>query len=281
VVARLNSDGSLDRSFGTNGVFVWDAYSPPRGNVVPFEEGVTSLAVLSNGNILAGGWGQSKKGSSLAALELTPSGSLVSNFGSRGLALPLNVPLTGTDYVHAMAVVPTTGQIVLAANAGSAVLVVLTSAGKLDTSFNGTGYESYAGAGVFNGVAVQKESSTLYEIVASGSGSSSSVVGRYFLYGAVDTAFGGAGTGFYTFGSGLTSNTLELEADGSIILGGSQSYDSNGDTEMMVGHISAGGVLDTSFGPNGTGFSFAMIGVNSSINSLPSTPATGASWPAG
>jgi hypothetical protein len=138
-----------------------------------------------------------------------------------------------------------------------------------------TGYELYTGAQKFDGVAIQQESPTLYEIVVSGSGSSSSVVGRYFLSGALDTSFGGAGTGFFTTGSGLTVNTLRLAADGSIIVAGSQSYDSNGDTEMMVGHLSAGGLLDTSFPPNGTGFSYAMIGVNSSGNSLAIDPNDG------
>jgi uncharacterized delta-60 repeat protein len=269
VVARLNSDGSLDTSFANNGVF---AYNP--SNTAGTEH-VQGVVVLSNGKIVAGGNAEPRKSGnfSLAALRLTPGGRLDSSFGSGGVAL---VNTGGSDSTDALAVVPTTGQVVLVGSAGSAAAVaVLTGAGKLDSSFNGTGYELYTGAQRFNGVAIHQESSTLYEIVVSGSGSSSSVVGRYFLSGAVDTAFGGAGTGFFTIGSGLTFNSLALEADGSIIVGCSQSYDSNGDTEMMVGHLSANGVLDTSFGKNGTGVSYAMIGVNSSVNSLAIDPNDG------
>jgi uncharacterized delta-60 repeat protein len=279
VVARLNSNGSLDTSFGNNGVFVYDPVAPGHHSTYNGEEGVSCLALLSNGNIIAGGWGFNGRGSEtaqFAALELTPSGTLVKSFGSGGRTL---VNVTGLDYVHALAVVPTTGQIVLAGNASSsAAMAILTSAGALDTSFNGTGYEVYTGAGVFNGVAIQQESPTLYEIVVSGSGSNSSVVGRYFLSGAVDTAFGGAGTGFFTIGSGLTINTLALEKDGSIIVGGSQTYtatDGSQHTEMAVGHLSAGGILDTSFGPNGNGFSYAMIGQDSTVYGLAIDPNDG------
>ena len=50
---------------------------------------------------------------------------------------------------------------------------------------------------------------------------------------------------------------LALEADGSIAVGGTQSYTASDGTvhkEMLVGHLTAGGAADTSFGPNGTGF---------------------------
>ncbi len=276
LVARLNANGTPDASFGNNGVFVYD---PITTSILAQQ--VRCLTVQSNGYILAGGVGWTSKvhgSSAIAALRLTPSGSLDTRFGSRGLAL-VQIPGGSTSGpANAMAVVPTTGQVVLAASAGSAAVVVLTSSGGLDTSFNGTGYELYAGATAFNGVAVQQEGSGQYEIVVSGAGSSSSVVGRYFLSGAVDTSFGGAGTGFFAVASGMTINTLQLAADGSIIVGGSQTYtatDGSQHTEMAVGHLSANGTLDTSFGPNGNGFSYAMVGVNSSVTALAIDPNDG------
>jgi uncharacterized delta-60 repeat protein len=265
LVARLNTDGSLDNTFGNKGLYVY--------NPTSYTEEVTSLAVLPDGSILAAGAGWTTS-QAYAVLKLTSSGALNSSFGSNGVAL-VNIPgsYANQDAAAAIAVVPSTGQIVLAGNPD---LVVLTQSGKLDTSFNATGYVS-AGAAL-NGAAVQGNSTQGYEIVVSGGHGSSQFVGRYSLSGAVDTSFGGAGTGFYTFGGGFTTNTLALAADGSIIVGGTQSYtagDGSQHTEMAVGHLSANGILDTSFGPNGNGFGCAMIGLDSAVYGLAIDPNNG------
>jgi hypothetical protein len=44
---------------------------------------------------------------------------------------------------------------------------------------------------------------------------------------------------------------------------------------MAVGHLSANGILDTAFGPNGNGFSYAMIGLDSSVYALAIDPNDG------
>jgi uncharacterized delta-60 repeat protein len=264
VVARLNANGDLDKTFAQGGMFVY--------NPTTYTDGCTSLALLPDGSILVGGTQYVEQNT---VLKLTSSGTLDTNFGSGGVAV-VPVPYRGqptldpviTTGVTELALVPTTGQIALATGAAVAVL---TPSGQLDTSFNGTGY--VAGHG-FNAVVVQQESATLYEIVTS----DASVVGRYFLSGAVDTAFGGAGTGFFTAGGGLTLHNLALETDGSIIIAGSQSYtagDGSQHTEMAVGHLSANGTLDTSFGSNGTGFVLLMIGLDSSVTGLAINPSTG------
>lgn len=83
VVGRLFVDGSLDRSFGTNG---WARFRPGRARC---EQGamyysVASLAVGHSGTIVLGGVGYHFHCTWWFASELTPDGRLVRTFGRDG-----------------------------------------------------------------------------------------------------------------------------------------------------------------------------------------------------
>ncbi len=255
-MARLNANGTLDRTFGDKGIFVYH----PMDNE---EENVSGLAVLADGSILVGGSGHHE---GFVAMKLTASGSLDTTFGSGGVA---QNSIVGNN-MHAMAVVPGTGQIVMVGDtggdaAGDGCVAVFTAGGKLDSSFNGTGYMQATTNPIngFVGVALQGNVAQGFKIVVAGGDS----IARYFLSGALDTTFGGAGTGYFVAPllnpldpqTGSSFGSLTLESDGSIVVGGSQSYltsPNNYQTEMMVAHLSVDGTLDTTFGPNGTGFTY-------------------------
>ena len=288
-VVRLNANGTLDTSFGNvkgGGVFT---YNPTSGR-----EEVDNLALLPDGSIIASGAALiSGVGTSFSAFKLTASGALNTQFGSGGRAV-VHVGANGTpDTVGGMALVPGTNQVALVGDVGGqnttpAVVIVLNAAGHLDTTFHGTGYLTDIPPGAegasYSAVVVQPTASGGYAIVATGSGiypdgqgtTSSALAARYTLSGSVDTTFGGAGTGYYFqanvmtmpfggAGSGYTTFTLPnaltrvaLEKDGSLVFGGYQYYwDAAGNTStaLVVAHMSADGVLDTTFGSNG-GFTY-------------------------
>jgi uncharacterized delta-60 repeat protein len=286
-VARLTANGKLDNTFAKSGVFTYNPTSR--------HEGVSGLAVLGDGSILVGGSSgvAGTNDDAFTVLKLTAGGTFNTAFGSGGVA---QVHVGDWDSQDGMAVVPATGQIVLAGRVeegpvrGSsppqAALLMLTAAGQPDTSFNGTGYvlDPPSEGAAFNRVAVQGDPTHGYKLVVTGAPQGFQVVGRYTLTGAVDTTFGGAGTGFISFDFSsyafreLTS--LALAQDGSVVIAGTHQYAWDPATntaynEMFVAHLSVDGALDTSFGPNGTGISYARPDTFSSGSAVAIDPLGG------
>jgi uncharacterized delta-60 repeat protein len=261
LVARLNTDGTLDTTFGSNGL--WTSASP--GGTVE------DLAVLTDPahpgtvtGIVGAVWG-----SSFEAIKLTPAGRPDQTFGSGGVASFANV----SGHSTGVALDPLSGKIYLAgwASGDIGALAALTPSGALDTTFGGGAGYVLANSSDFNDVAVQTVSvngqpvSRL--IVAGQSSFGSGIVAAYTLGGALDTTFGNGGS-FTLAGAGF--NSLVVEADGSIVVGGG-----GGNHEMLVGHLTASGMADTSFGPDGTGFIAVQDGTQSSVRRLAIDPING------
>jgi uncharacterized delta-60 repeat protein len=270
VVARLNPDGSLDTTFGNTGHKgvgggIW-AYNPTAGR-----EMVQNLTVLTDSSnhvtgIMVGGTGNTAGHQSFAAVKLTPDGLTDTTFGVGGIAL---ANAGGVDnFPQGMAVTPSGGA-VLVGNAGQfGAVVAFTSAGKLDTTFNGTGTRVDQVNGTttyFDAVAVQPTAGGGYGIVVVGAtfppgAGRSGLVVRYTSAGQFDPTFG-------AYGVVITTNAKEffavgLEANGSIVVSGNAWFTNpNGDQgqQMAVGHLSADGSLDTTFGPAENGISVVPL----------------------
>lgn len=103
-LARYNSDGSLDQSFGIGGRVITNT-----GGL----NGAASLALLPDGKILAGGGGQGN-GSDFALARFNNDGGLDASFGSNGVVV---TDLGGADTAWNMAVQPD-GKILLGGSAG-------------------------------------------------------------------------------------------------------------------------------------------------------------------
>ncbi len=104
-IARYNTNGTLDPSFGTGGqlttAFPGTTYSTG-----------LNIAVLLSGEIVASGTAKNGTGpASIALAEYTTAGVLDTNFGSSGLAMPRTGGVSQTDL--SMALAPS-GRIVLA-----------------------------------------------------------------------------------------------------------------------------------------------------------------------
>jgi uncharacterized delta-60 repeat protein len=258
-VVRLNSNGTLDRTFASRGVFTWDR----TGN----GEEVKSLAVLGDGSIVAVGdtnWNPADG----IVFKLSSSGALVSSFGSGGAAL---FHLNSGTHLNSIALAPN-GDLIVGGGSYTdtswnhgvgTLLAVSPSTGRLDTSFNnGQGWvaEAYPGVALtwLYGVALQGNS-----IIAAGihdqdipTGSAIyALVARHSLTGALDSQFGNGGY-FTLFGGGWLKG-VALERDGSIVFNtGSNGY------PIWVGHLSADGQPDLSFGGAGTGIMKVQDGAN-------------------
>jgi len=273
LIARLNPNGTLDTTFGSNGL--WVSASPN----YPVED----LAVLTDpahpgtvtGIVAAVG------GTHFEAVKLTPTGQLDKSFGSGGFALT-NI----SGQALSVAADPLSGEIYLAGFAGYhdiGALAALTPKGVLDTNFSGTGYVQTASTDYYD-VVVQPASvngQSVSRILVGGEtwvqSPGSGIVAAYTPTGTLDTTFGNGGSftqAGLAGGTGAWFNSLVVEADGSIVLGGGQTY-GGGYTEMLVGHLTASGGADTSFGQDGPGFTVLQEGNNSSVRGVAIDPTNG------
>ncbi len=104
VVARYNANGSLDTSFGANGI---------ASNTFPSFSG-KALALQPDGKVIVAGWQKS-----FAAVRYNSNGTLDTSFGTNGLAAldPANVSTDISYYIEDVTIQPD-GKIVMAGSYG-------------------------------------------------------------------------------------------------------------------------------------------------------------------
>ena len=272
-VARLNSNGSVDTSFGTNGFFIVD-HSTGTGATV-----ITDLVILNSGKIMASGWQYDTKFRGFI-YQLNSNGTLDTHFGSGGLAdttslTDINASLGfgfETDFVHT--VVQSDGKLVIAIRGGFSstlktkiILVRFNSTGTIDTSFNGVGYIGIDPNGTFTvaglGVTMLQSGKILtsWGCYPSGAVETQVCLSRVNSDGTLDTSFGTSGsttitsttTNVFYYGT----NAVEL-GDGSLIVAGSYNgpwTQNSSDTTLNEGwalaKLTSAGALDTTFGVQG------------------------------
>jgi uncharacterized delta-60 repeat protein len=188
-------------------------------------------------------------------------------FGNNGVTL---TPISRADTLQNAALETTDNKIITAGgtfanNTSSLFLARYTANGALDTSFNSTnGYQTLllpsALACVGNAVALDASNNSLVAGY-SAQNPTSMVLARYTSAGALDTTFpGGSGPGYTTLsiGQGVTANGVGVQSTGQIIVGGTCTL--KGIPQFMLARFNSDGTLDTTFGPNGTGYTLGMFG---------------------
>ena len=227
-LARYSAAGVLDTSFGTGGKVNTDF----SGNV---DQGY-SVALDSNGRIVVSG----ASGGDMAVARYTPAGVLDASFASGG---KLVINISAGDVGNAVAI-DANDQIVVGGAAGSDfVLVRLTSAGLLDTSFGNGGVVSTDFGGSDLGVELKIDDSE--RILLVGLAGSNFGLARYTSAGVLDSAFGSGGKVTTDFGGADTGWTLAFDNEGGIIVAGWSNND------FALARYSGSGVLDTGFGSGG------------------------------
>jgi uncharacterized delta-60 repeat protein len=201
--ARLNPDGSLDTSFGMNGV----ATAGPTG-------AAWGMVLEPDGKLLLGG-GQDAGGSTnFMAMQLLPSGAIDRAFAHDGVL----EQLIGTRSMATAVALQPDGKILLAGSAvtprGSvgAALRLLPD-GSLDSSFGTLGVATFPDYSV-NAVALDSSG----RIVVAGVGAT---VSRLASSGSVDRSFGNNGIARAALGSNDAANGLAIDpASGDLVLAG-------------------------------------------------------------
>ncbi len=252
-VARFNADGSLDTNFGAGS-----------GTTIPGTVVVTSLVdyeIISNvnvalqqpnGKIVLAAVESNEKGVLIA--RLTAGGLLDTSFGKEGIVILENLAMFPDGLAPGLAI-QNDGKIVVCGSTlseegdvPSLTVARLNSDGTEDSTFNGTGRTS---------TTIDNESSVGFavtiqpngKIVASGAAVDMETdygafgVARFNPNGTLDTSFNpdGVQPGTATAKIGATDYAfgVALQADGKIVLGGADDFDSPGN--MVVARFFGGG----------------------------------------
>jgi uncharacterized delta-60 repeat protein len=253
-LARYNSDGSLDPTFGIGGVVLADLGSQ--------DETVNSIALQPDGKIVAAGqsfYSATKTDFTLA--RFNAEGSLDVSFGVGG---KIATDFSGNfDAARSIAIQPD-GRIVAAGFAGRTLAVLdfalarYNTDGSLDLSF-GVGGKVVtpfnADGGQARDVAFQPDGKIVAAGVVSGVASSGDfALARYDAFGNLDPAFGLNGkvtTDFFNrFDEAFA---IAVQPDGKIVAGGrGTGFVTNDD--FVLARYNPDGSFDPSFGSNGRAF---------------------------
>ncbi|UQX01270.1 calcium-binding protein [Streptomyces sp. RerS4] len=234
VLVRYNTDGSLDTSFGGDGIVTTDFD-------VNNEE-ARALALQPDGKIVAVGGSTSIAGTGAwASARYNSDGSLDTTYGDGGRALT-DPDVDTIDTAEAVAVQPNGALVLGGSSFGRWTVARLTPAGGPDTSFGGDGIViTDFGGGACCGVsdlALQSDG----RIVAAGSASGFALA-RYNADGSLDTGFDGDGR--VTTGFGTSAEGVALQSDGKIVTAGAAG------NAFAVMRFTANGAPDTTFDGDG------------------------------
>jgi uncharacterized delta-60 repeat protein len=247
-LARYNSDGILDASFGIDGKLL--------GAIGVGLEFGFSVFEQQDGTILLGGYGKVAGSYDFALARFNANGSLDTSFSDDGW---LHTTIgAGFDIAESM-VIQNDGKIVLvgSSNNGSNydfAMVRYNPDGSLDSSFDTDGKVTTAiggGTEMAKDVALQSDGKILVGGYSTYGGNKDFALVRYNTNGSIDTSFSTNGKFVLALGSGGDLiRSITVQADGKILLGGISSNGINDDLALV--RLNSDGSLDTTFNPSNT-----------------------------
>jgi len=240
---RLNTNGTLDTSFDSDGYAITTVANFNRGD---------TLLTQPDGKILLGGeryFGDSND--DFTILRYNTNGTLDNTFDGNGVAAPV-VSGFSDEHCYDMALQPD-GKIVMVGttaaddNAQTNLAIMrLNTNGSLDTTFNGTGILIVTFQNVnesANAVVIQNDGKIVIGGFLNNTFKNDFLLMRFNPNGFPDTTFGSSGITITSVSSANNSiNTMALQSDGKILAGGSG----------YIARYTADGILDNTFGNNGT-----------------------------
>jgi len=254
-LARYNSSGTVDVSFGNGGSTIVDL----GGGI----DTAYAISIQSDGKILLAGYGKTPLTFvDVALVRFNIDGTLDTTFGTSGIVLAGFSG--GTDIAYDMTIQPD-GKILVAGSGWWGVwpqrmmylLARFNTDGTLDTAF-GTSGHVFRDFGVESrayGVNVQADG----KILVAGTTdifsyyTSNIAVVRYNSDGTLDTGFGSGGTVITDFGSNLGEQGFDVvsQVDGRILVAGYTIDPVNSDKEFALVRYNSDGTLDAGFGVGG------------------------------
>lgn len=253
-LSRLNSDGSVDTTFGQNGIVQTLVPNSSSSNA-------NGLTLQADGKIVVVGQARINGITQALAVRYNSDGSLDNSFGVNGVSvIPL---LPGSAAALAIAVsTQEDGKIVIGcinvdtSNTSRFDVVRLDTHGSLDTTFNGgqvvIEFIPANASEQLRCLALQPDGKIVVAGVTTNStGTSSFAIARLNTDGTVDNSFGIAGKNVTTFTQGTSvADAIAIQADGKILLLGTAGVPGN--FNFALARYTINGILDPTFGAGGT-----------------------------
>lgn len=183
VLIRYNPDGSLDSSFGLNGI--------ARNNLSATNEAIYDIALLPSGKIIAVGYKSGTSNDDVYAVQYNADGSIDTTFGVNGA---FNYDFASNhNYAFAVAV-DSNNKIVIGgrytgASYSSPFVLRLLPNGTFDNSFNGTGIKIETTNETYDDVVLQSDD----KILLIGTSNTKFGVTKLNQDGSFDISFGTSG----------------------------------------------------------------------------------------
>jgi uncharacterized delta-60 repeat protein len=253
-LARLNTDGSPDASFGAGGSSSF--------SVQPGADTAYAVNLQSTGKIVASGssspsWFEARFKAD-GTIDSGPGGfGQLAGKGKNAVPTGYTLGSFGIDF----AVQPDDKLVAVGSVGGQLAVARYTVDGTLDKTFNRNGSVVLSPAGISStsssGVALQADGKIVVVGIATGiDGWHDMIVARFTAAGAIDTSFAG-GVGYLRIDvDGTASQTqerardVEIQPDGKIVVVGNlQGADATG--KVMVARLDSNGTLDSTFGAGG------------------------------
>ena len=240
-LARYNSDGSLDPTFGSGGKVTTDF-----GNY----DIVTAIAIQPDGKIVAGGNTTNRDtNTDFALARYNKDGSPDLSFGSGGKTVTDFV--RQSDFVAGLALQPD-GKIVVAGDVSTDSspshsaegfgLARYDKDGKLDSSFGSTGKVITQGELIAaNAVAIQPNGKVLAAGLAIHNSSGDFALARYNSNGSLDQGFGIGGIITTDFTPSDQAFALGIQTDGKVVIGGA-AYEAESGNGFALARYDVGSI---------------------------------------
>jgi len=220
LVARYNSDGSLDMSFDTNGIAMTS---------IGITDGASSIAIQEDGKIVVAGGTYLPTGSgSFTLVRYHPNGSLDSSFSADGKTI---VDFGASEGASCLTIQPD-GKILTGGYSTSNIGTKFALSrhnpdGKIDSTFHHDGKVSTSFGHFIDAISaiVLQDDGKILVAGDSGDGINESFsLARYFSDGELDTSFGNGGLVMTSIGYSAGIGELVIQPDGKIVAAG-VSYD--------------------------------------------------------
>lgn len=254
-MARINTDGSIDKSFDGDGKTT--TYFNGNADIA------YGVSLQQNGKIIVTGSSQlefneeaNRFSSDFIIARYNPNGTMDNSFAFDGF---LNIDLGGDDIPKSIAidqddniVVGGYSQVFDGSNIERSyfAIVRLTQDGFLDETFSGDGIEldGFSGIAAANAIALQGDGKILATGIITNNDLDEKIltVVRYNKDGSFDNTFNGVGLKTITSNNGdLTTNAITLQKNGKIIIAGSLNNDA------ALWRLNPNGSIDKSFDDDG------------------------------
>ena len=264
-IVRYNTNGTLDNSFGNNGIVTTDIGAE--------SDEAYDVAIQSDGKILVVGHSKFGQYNDFSAVRYNTDGSLDSTFSNDG---KVSTSLGTYDYAYSV-VIQNDGKIILGGTSYDAftnqffALVRYNSDGSLDSTFDNDGkvttlYNIY-GDGA-NNLTIQTDGKIVVVGMSRNSLNSDLAVLRYNSNGSLDPTFDFDGIATTSFSDGNDGAlSVAIQNDGKILVAGASSignnnfnfamarYNTNGSLDLTFNND---GIVTTPIGNSANGYSVAL-----------------------